>query len=79
MSWVFREGTGLAGHCGSCSAGYEPEWLQMLSLDFSYFLANCIHENLAAFPLCLLNGMSQILKQRLQVPPWDGPRRGNTE
>lgn len=32
----------------------------MLSLDFSDFPANCIHENLAAFPLCLLNDMSQL-------------------
>lgn len=62
MSWVFGEGTGLAGHCGSCSAGYElePEWPQMLSLDFSYFLTNHIPENLAAAPLCLLNGVRQI-------------------
>lgn len=56
---------------------WDPSALQMLSLDFSYFFTN--HENLAAFPSYLLNGMSQILKQWLQVPPWAGPQQGNAK
>lgn len=36
--------------------GMKWELPQMLSLDFSDFLTNCIQDRLAAFPLSLLKG-----------------------